>query len=173
MRYRLIGIILVILLSFAALPAAHAQDAVYLIRHAEQVLDVEDPPLTDVGQQRAQAWAGILRDAGIKVVYTLTFADFPLATQSSPAQLPPADTANSTSAVKMGQIMRADSRLMFYLLTFGPAFPTISPEQVSGASCETAASLRIAETQDKRVAFGLGHNDEQVAVVVPLDRNVL
>ncbi len=70
MRYRLIGIILVILCSFAALPAALAQEAVYLIRHAEQVLDVEDPPLTDVGQQRAQAWAGILRDAGIKVVYT-------------------------------------------------------------------------------------------------------
>ncbi len=70
MRYRLIGIILVILCSFAALPAALAQEAVYLIRHAEQVLDVEDPPLTDAGQQRAKAWADIIRDAGIKVVYT-------------------------------------------------------------------------------------------------------
>ncbi len=70
MRYRPIGIILVILFSFAVLSAAHAQEAVYLIRHAEQVLDVEDPPLTDAGQQRAKAWAGILRDAGIKVVYT-------------------------------------------------------------------------------------------------------
>ncbi len=70
MRYTLIGIILVILFGFVALPAAHAQEAVYLIRHAEQALDVEDPPLTDAGQQRAKAWAGILRDAGIKVVYT-------------------------------------------------------------------------------------------------------
>jgi len=70
MRYRLIGIILVILFSFAVLPAAHAQEAVYLIRHAEQVLDVEDPPLTDAGQQRAKAWADIIRDAGIKAVYT-------------------------------------------------------------------------------------------------------
>ena len=70
MRYTLIGIILVVLFSFAALPAAHAQEVVYLIRHAEQVLDVEDPPLTEVGQQRAKAWAAKLRDANIKVIYT-------------------------------------------------------------------------------------------------------
>ncbi len=70
MRYKLIGIILIILFSFAALPAAHAQKVVYLIRHAEQALDIEDPPLTEAGYQRAKAWAGILRDAEIKVVYT-------------------------------------------------------------------------------------------------------
>ncbi len=69
MRYRLIGIILAILFSFSALSAAHAQEVVYLIRHAEQVLDVEDPPLTDAGQQRANAWAALLRDADIKVIY--------------------------------------------------------------------------------------------------------
>ncbi len=70
MRYRLIGIILVILFSFSALPAAHAQKVVYLIRHAEQVLDVEDPPLTEAGQQRAKPWAAVLRDANIKMIYT-------------------------------------------------------------------------------------------------------
>lgn len=70
MRYTLIGIILVVLFSFAALPAAHAQEVVYLIRHAEQVLDVEDPPLTEVGHQRANAWAAKLRNANIKVIYT-------------------------------------------------------------------------------------------------------
>ncbi len=70
MRYKLIGIVLVILFSFSALPAAHAQKVVYLIRHAEQVLDVEDPPLTEAGRQRVKAWAAILRDANIKVIYT-------------------------------------------------------------------------------------------------------
>ena len=70
MRYRLLGAVLVILFGFFAQPAAHADQAVYLIRHAEQVLDVEDPPLTEAGHQRAKAWAGILRDAGIKVIYT-------------------------------------------------------------------------------------------------------
>ena len=70
MRYKLIGIILVVLFSFVALPAAHAQKVVYLIRHAEQVLDVEDPPLTEAGQQRAKAWAAVLRDANIKMIYT-------------------------------------------------------------------------------------------------------
>ena len=70
MRYRLIGIILAILFSFSALPVAHAQEVIYFMRHAEQVLDVEDPPLTEAGHRRAEAWASILRNAGIKVVYT-------------------------------------------------------------------------------------------------------
>lgn len=70
MRHRLIGTILVILCSVSLLPVAHAQQVVYLIRYAEQALDVEDPPLTEVGHQRAKAWASILRDAGIKVIYT-------------------------------------------------------------------------------------------------------
>ena len=70
MRFRLISVIFVFLFSFATPPAAHAQEVVYLIRHAEQMQDVEDPPLTDAGHQRAKVWLGILRDAGIKVVYT-------------------------------------------------------------------------------------------------------
>ena len=70
MQYRLIGIILAILFSFSALPPAHAQEVVYLIRHAEQVLDVEDPPLREAGHQRAKAWAAVLWDANIKVIYT-------------------------------------------------------------------------------------------------------
>ena len=70
MRYRLIGSILIILFSFSALPAANAQQAIYLIRHAEQMLDVEDPPLTEAGHQRAKIWALIFRDAGIKMIYS-------------------------------------------------------------------------------------------------------
>ncbi len=70
MRYKLIGIVPVILFSFSALPPAHAQEVVYLIRHAEQVLDVEDPPRREAGHQRAKAWAAILRDANIEVIYT-------------------------------------------------------------------------------------------------------
>jgi phosphohistidine phosphatase SixA len=70
MRHALIGTILTILIGFSALPAAHAQQVVYLIRHAEQMLDVDDPPLTKAGHKRAKAWAGILEKSGIKVVYT-------------------------------------------------------------------------------------------------------
>ena len=70
MRYRRIRTVLVLLLSFSPLPVVHAQQVIYLIRHAEQVLDVEDPPLTEAGHQRAKTWARILRDAGIKVIYT-------------------------------------------------------------------------------------------------------
>ena len=51
-------------------PQSYAQEAIFLIRHAEQMIDVEDPPLTEVGQKRAMAWADILRKSGIKAVYT-------------------------------------------------------------------------------------------------------
>jgi len=70
MRYRSISIALLFLLGFLHVPIASAQQAVYLIRHAEQVHDVEDPLLTGAGQERAKMWANILRDAGIDVVYT-------------------------------------------------------------------------------------------------------
>ena len=69
MRYHLLGISL-ILFTISVNPAAQAQEAVFLIRHAEQVHDVEDPPLTDDGLIRAMSWATIFRDAGIDVIYT-------------------------------------------------------------------------------------------------------
>lgn len=50
-------------------PAA-AQEAVYLVRHAEQVSGAENPGLTPAGRQRARALAAFLRDAGITAVYS-------------------------------------------------------------------------------------------------------
>ena len=69
MRYHLLSLIL-FTISVTVTAAAQAQEAVFLIRHAEQMLDVEDPPLTDAGLNRAKAWATIFRDAGIDVIYT-------------------------------------------------------------------------------------------------------
>jgi broad specificity phosphatase PhoE len=67
MRYQLIGLILLIAV---AAPVTYAQETIFLIRHAEQVHDVEDPPLTEAGFDRAKTWATIFRDAGIKMIYT-------------------------------------------------------------------------------------------------------
>ena len=67
MRY---GFVSLILLVISATPSAYAQEAIFLIRHAEQVHDVEDPPLTEDGFGRAKTWATIFRDAGIKIIYT-------------------------------------------------------------------------------------------------------
>jgi len=67
MRYQLLSLILLII---SATQIAHSQEAIFLIRHAEQVHDVENPPLTKEGLERAKAWAGIFRDAGIKMIYT-------------------------------------------------------------------------------------------------------
>ena len=59
-----------VLLTFLAIPASHAQEAIFLIRHAEQMLDVEDPPITEAGQERARNWSEILKQAEISTVYT-------------------------------------------------------------------------------------------------------
>ena len=67
MRYHLLSLIL---FTISVTAAAQAQEAVFLIRHAEQMHDVEDPPLTDDGLNRAKAWATIFRDARIDVIYT-------------------------------------------------------------------------------------------------------
>jgi broad specificity phosphatase PhoE len=50
--------------------ASMAQEAVFIIRHTEQAVDGEDPPLTDIGHQRAARLPSVFRDAGIRVIYT-------------------------------------------------------------------------------------------------------
>jgi broad specificity phosphatase PhoE len=67
MRYVFLSLILVVI---SATQLTYAQEAIFLIRHAEQVHDVEDPPLTEDGFARAKTWATVFRDAGIKMIYT-------------------------------------------------------------------------------------------------------
>lgn len=54
--------------SFPANPAA-AQEVVYVVRHAEQVADVDDPPLSEQGRARAMVLQEFFRDAGLTAVY--------------------------------------------------------------------------------------------------------
>jgi broad specificity phosphatase PhoE len=51
------------------LPGA-AQEAVFIIRHAEQVTEGDDPPLEAVGHQRAARLPVVLGNAGISAIYT-------------------------------------------------------------------------------------------------------
>jgi len=51
-----------------------AQESVFfLVRHSEKVDESEDPPLSEVGQQRAQTLVSLLRDAGIESIYSSDF----------------------------------------------------------------------------------------------------
>jgi len=47
-----------------------AQQAIFLVRHAEQSVETDDPELTEAGKKRAKALAFVLKDAGINVIYT-------------------------------------------------------------------------------------------------------
>lgn len=50
--------------------AAAAQEAVYVIRHAEKELIGEDPSITGDGRVRAAAWAEMLQHIELDVVFT-------------------------------------------------------------------------------------------------------
>lgn len=75
MRLPMVGLVLALALSFAAV-AAQAQQAVFIIRHAEIQLEDQakmttgDPPLIEAGIRRARVLARLLRDAGISAIYT-------------------------------------------------------------------------------------------------------
>jgi broad specificity phosphatase PhoE len=61
-------------LVFAALLAlaadsAVAQEVVYVVRHAERVADVDDPPLSEQGMTRARILREFFRDTGLTAVY--------------------------------------------------------------------------------------------------------
>lgn len=45
----------------------------YLVRHAEKVLDVDNPPLTPEGAQRAAELADLLENAGIEHIYSTDY----------------------------------------------------------------------------------------------------
>ena len=47
-----------------------AQQAIFLVRHAEQAVETDDPELTEAGKKRAKTLASVLKDVGINVIYT-------------------------------------------------------------------------------------------------------
>ena len=55
---------------FLSVSLAEAQQAIFLVRHAEQSVETDDPELTEAGKKRAQALASVLKDVGINVIYT-------------------------------------------------------------------------------------------------------
>ena len=99
MRRTTIGFMISLALGLLSAPClADAQHVVFLVRHAEQASDSDDPPLTEAGQRRARALITVLKDAGLTAIYvselqrTLQTAE-PLvqALQIEPTRLPRRD----------------------------------------------------------------------------------
>jgi len=67
-RFRLVAISFSVFLA-ASVQFAEAQQAIFVVRHAEQSLEGEDPPLTEAGRRRATALATLLKDAAITEIY--------------------------------------------------------------------------------------------------------
>ncbi|HEX8474487.1 MAG TPA: phosphoglycerate mutase family protein [Pyrinomonadaceae bacterium] len=68
--------ILVILLALGLAACTRPQPGtttVLLVRHGEKASEAEDSPLTEAGQQRAQALVRVAEDAGVSAVYSSQF----------------------------------------------------------------------------------------------------
>jgi broad specificity phosphatase PhoE len=83
----------VVLLSIAS--AARAQEAIYLVRHAERANQSADSPLSTAGVRRANRLRDMLKDAGITRIFTSelrrtieTAAPLASAIDVSPQQIP-------------------------------------------------------------------------------------
>lgn len=59
----------------ALAPAALAQKAVFVVRHAEKASNANEPgvPLSEAGKARAQKLAALLKDTGITAVYSTDY----------------------------------------------------------------------------------------------------
>jgi len=66
----LLSIFLIAILISGWVNLAEAQEAIFLVRHAEKAGPGRtDPPLTEAGQRRAKALAVVLEDADIDVIF--------------------------------------------------------------------------------------------------------
>ena len=61
-----IATFLIIVGALAFVEIANAQQAIFLVRHAEDQRSEKDRPLSDAGRKRALLLASVLKDAGIK-----------------------------------------------------------------------------------------------------------
>ncbi len=70
---KILRLLLTIVLLGASVAIADAQQVIFLVRHTEQAGPAStDPPLTEAGRQRANRLAGVLKDAGIDVIFSST-----------------------------------------------------------------------------------------------------
>jgi broad specificity phosphatase PhoE len=78
--------------------AVAAQDAIFLVRHAERQNQSSDSPLSPAGRERAKRLAAILKETGVTKIFTTdlqrtiqTAAPLGAALHITPAALPAAD----------------------------------------------------------------------------------
>jgi broad specificity phosphatase PhoE len=98
---------LLFLFAFAApAPVASAQEAIYVVRHAERADQSADSPLSSEGVGRSYKLRDALKEAGVTTIFTSdlrrtieTAAPLAAATHVTARQVPAADTAALAAAI--------------------------------------------------------------------------
>jgi phosphohistidine phosphatase SixA len=89
-----LGVALALLMAVACAAPASAQEAIYIVRHAERASDEPLSPLSAAGRARAARLADILRDAGITAVFVTEYERTAQTAQPTAARLGLAPTVN-------------------------------------------------------------------------------
>jgi phosphohistidine phosphatase SixA len=124
-----------VFLLLALLPVAvRAQQAVYVVRHAEKASEASDPnvPLSEAGKARAERLAALLKDAGVTAVYSTDY----VRTRSTAAPLAAAlhqeiriydarDSAGRTSAAALLETLRKEPRSIVLVVGHSDTVPQL------------------------------------------------
>jgi broad specificity phosphatase PhoE len=99
--------LVLLLVALAPARSAIAQEAIYLVRHAERADQSADPPLSTEGVGRSYKLRDMLKDAGITKIYTTdlrrtieTAAPFAAAAHIAPVPFKAEDTAALMASVR-------------------------------------------------------------------------
>lgn len=96
------GVVVAALILVGCAAPARAQEAIYIVRHAERASDDPQSPLSAEGHARAARLADILRDAGITAIFVTEYERVAQTAQPTAARLgltPRVNGADDTAAL--------------------------------------------------------------------------
>jgi broad specificity phosphatase PhoE len=131
---------------------ASAQDAVFVVRHAERLDDTKDSPLSVEGRARAAHLADLLRDARITAIFVTQFQRTQQTAQplADRLKLTPQQTLAGENRALIEKIRAAGPHARVLVVGHGDTVPDI----LKALGCEDAVTLAKDEYDNLFVVVG-------------------
>jgi broad specificity phosphatase PhoE len=131
---------------------ASAQEAVFVVRHAERQDDTKDSPLSPEGRARAARLADLLRDARITAVFVTQFQRTQQTAQplADRLKLTPQQTLAGENKAVVEKVRAAGSHARVLVVGHGDTVPEI----LKALGCEDAVAIAKDEYDNLFVVVG-------------------